>query len=331
MFGQYSDICICGMVSAVPANRVDNMELAEVFGTKKIKRQVSLTGIHFRHICGKSQSASDLASVAAEKLMKQLSWSKDEIRVMVFVTQSPDVCTPSTAMIIQKRLGIGDDCLAFDVNLGCTGYVSGLQIVAALLNNIGGKGLLLVGDGQYYESDEVISSNILLFGDGASATALETVPNKSFYYFQKTDGKRHHLLTRSLNGDFHMDGNAILLFSLTEAVQSIKDIKTHFQIDEQEIDYYVIHQAQKLILDSIANECNIVSEKVLTSYEEYGNTSTAALPLTICHNVDRLKEKATVRMLLSGFGVGLAWANVYIEMNTQNILPVVFTDYHYDN
>ncbi|MCM1232277.1 MAG: ketoacyl-ACP synthase III [Ruminococcus flavefaciens] len=331
MFGQYSDICIRGIASAVPVNKVDNMELAEMFGIKRIKRQVSLTGIHFRHICGKSQAASDLASVAAEKLMKRLEWNKDEIRVLVFVTQSPDVCTPSTAMIIQKRLGIGEDCLVFDVNLGCTGYVSGLQIVAALLTNIGGKGLLLVGDGQYYEPSEVINGDTLLFGHGAAATALETVSQKSFCYFQKTDGKRHHLLTRSLNGEFYMDGNEILLFSLTEASQSIKDIKTHFQINEQEIDYYVIHQAQKLIVKGIADECSIAPDKILTSYEEYGNTSTASLPLTICHNVDKLQKKSTARILLSGFGIGLAWADVYVEIDTKNILPVIFTDYYYDD
>ena len=331
MFGQYSNICIRGIASAVPENRVDNIELAEAYDTKRIKRQVSLTGIEFRHICDKHQAASDLASIAAEKLMEQLCWSKDEIRVLVFVTQSPDVRTPSTAMIIQKRLDIGEDCLAFDVNLGCTGYVSGLQIVAALLNNIGGKGLLLVGDGKYREPDECMDSNILLFGDGAAATALEIVPEKNFCYFQKTDGKRHSLLTRPLNGKLQMDGNAILLFSLTEVTQSINDFKTHFQLREQDIDYYIIHQAQKLIIEGIANECKIAAEKVLNSYEDYGNTSTASLPLTICHNVERLKEKATVHLLLSGFGVGLAWANVYIKIDTQNILPLIFTDYYYED
>ncbi len=331
MFGQYSDICIRGIVSAVPENRIDNMKLVKSLGTKRTKRQVALTGVDFRHVCGKSQAASDLASVAAEKLMAHLNWNKDEIRALVFVTQSPDVCTPSTAMIIQKRLGIGEDCLAFDVNLGCTGYVSGLQIIAALMNNIGGKGLLLVGDGRYYEPNGVINSNTLLFGDGASATALETVPEKGFYYSQKTDGSRHHLLTKSLGGEVYMDGNAILLFSLSEVVQSIKDIKTHFHIEDQHIDYYVLHQAQKLIIDGIANECSISPEKILTSYEEYGNTSTATLPLTLCHNAERLKKNDNVHLLLSGFGVGLAWANVYIEIDTQNILPVIVTDYHYDN
>lgn len=331
MFGQYSNICIRGIVSAVPENRIDNMQLVEKLGTKRIKRQVSLTGINFRHVCDKFQAASDLATVAAEKLMKQLGWNKDEIKILVFVTQSPDVCTPSTAMIIQKRLNIGVDCLAFDVNLGCTGYVSGLQIVAALLNNVGGKGLLLVGDGRYYEPDGTINSNTLLFGDGAAATALEAVKGKSFFYSQKTDGTRHHLLTKSLGGEVYMDGNAILLFSLSEVAHSINDLKDYFHISEQDVDFYILHQAQKLIIEGIANECNIMPEKVLTSYEEYGNTSTATLPLTICHNVEQLKKQEVARLFFSGFGVGLAWSNVYIELDTSNILPVIVTNRYYDD
>lgn len=327
MFGQYQNICIRGIASAVPQRRVDNLELAESLGSKRTKRQVALTGIESRHICDKGQAASDLATVAAEKLIKQLEWDKNDIRVILFVTQSPDVSTPSTAMIIQKRLNISEDCLAFDVNLGCTGYVSGLQIIAGLLNNIGGKGLLLVGDGRYYEQGCEINSNTLLFGDGAAATAVESVEGKGFSYFQKTDGKRHNIITRSLSGDVYMDGNAVLLFSLGEVVKGIVDTKSHFGIDEEAIDYYVLHQAQRLIIDGIASECGIDSQKILTSYEEYGNTSTATLPITICHNSEKIKEKKTVRVFLSGFGVGLAWSNVYIELDTENILPVISTDY----
>lgn len=329
MFGQYSDIVIRGIASAVPEHRVDNLELVEVLGSKRTKRQVLLTGIKSRHICEKGQAASDLATIAAEKLLDKLGWNRDEIRVLVFVTQSPDVSTPSTAMIVQKRLGIGEDCLAFDVNLGCTGYVSGLQIIAGLLNNTGGKGLLLVGDGRYYEPGGEINSNTLLFGDGAAATAVEAVSGKGFSYSQKTDGTRHGLITKSLDGKVYMDGNAVLLFSLGEVAQSIQDMKTHFRIEEDQIDYYVLHQAQKLIIDGIANECSIDIEKILTSYEEYGNTSTATLPITICHNAEQIKEKKMVRLMLSGFGVGLAWSNVYIEIDTENILPILSTNYYY--
>ena len=194
-------------------------------------------------------------------------------------------------MIIQKRLGIGQDCLAFDVNLGCTGYVSGLQILAALLQNTGGKGLLLAGDGRYDKMSEVPTTDSLLFGDGGSATAIELEDGNPMMYAQKTDGTRHGLLSMALDGRMTMNGNAILLFSLNEVCQSIKECRKHFEVSEDSIDYYILHQAQKLILDGIARECGIEPSKVLTSYEEFGNTSTATLPLTICNNVEEIKKK----------------------------------------
>lgn len=139
MYGKYENIKIRGIASAVPTRVIDNEKCAEKLGSRRAKKQVMLTGIRNRHCVKQGQAASDLSCVSAEKLLQKLQWDRNEIRVIVNVTQSPDVHTPSTAMIIQKRLGIGEDCLAFDVNLGCTGYVSGLQIIAAILQNTGEK------------------------------------------------------------------------------------------------------------------------------------------------------------------------------------------------
>ena len=331
MYGKYDNIKIRGIAAAVPTQVIDNMKCAEGLGNRRAKKQVMLTGIKHRHCVREGQSASDLSCVSAERLLKKLNWDRNEVRVIVNVTQSADLHTPSTAMIIQKRLGIGQDCLAFDVNLGCTGYVSGLQIVAALLQNTGGKGLLLAGDGRYAVMPEVPNTDSLLFGDGASATAIELEDGKSMMYAQKTDGTRHGLLSVALDGTMTMNGNAILLFSLNEVCQSIKEFKEHFDVSEDSIDYYVLHQAQKLILDGIARECNIASSKVLTSYEEYGNTSTASLPVTICNNVTEIQKKKSVRLYLCGFGVGLAWSSVVVDIDTEYILPVEETDYCYND
>lgn len=331
MYGKYNNIKIRGISSAVPTEVIDNVKCAEKLGSRRAKKQVVLTGIRHRHCVKGGQSASDLSCVSAERLLKKLKWNRNEIRVIVNVTQSADLHTPSTAMVIQKRLGIGQDCLAFDVNLGCTGYVSGLQIIAALLQNTGGKGLLLVGDGRYTEIPEVPNTDSLLFGDGASATAIELEDNNPMLYAQKTDGTRHGLLSVALDGTMTMDGNAILLFSLNEVCQSIKEFKQHFDIAEETIDYYILHQAQKLILDGISRECNIDSGKVLTSFEEYGNTSTATLPVTICNNVEELQKKKHVKLYLCGFGVGLAWSSVVVELDTECILPIKMTDYCYND
>lgn len=326
MFGEYGNVRIAGVAAAAPKRTINNMDFAAMFESRRAMRQIKLTGIDCRHICDKGQQASGLATVAARELLAELQWDKDEIRVLVFVTQSPEVETPATAMLIQKRLGIGTDCIAFDVNLGCSGYVSGLQIVSALLQSTKGKALLLVGDGRYYDLPQKPTTDSLLFGDGAAATALEYQEGaKGLVYSQNTDGSRWQLLTKSLGGPVYMDGNAILLFSLEEASKSIKETRQHFGIQEEDIDYYVLHQAQKIILDGMAEECNIPKEKVLISYDEYGNTSTATVPITICRNADLIKGQKK-SLMLSGFGIGLAWANVFLTVETEYILPIILTD-----
>ena len=128
-----------------------------------------------------------------------------------------------------------------------------------------------------------------------------------------------------------MDGNAVLLFSLNEVCQSIREMRSHFDIQEESIDYYILHQAQKLIVDGIARECDMDMNKVLRSYEEYGNTSTATLPFTICNNAEEIKKKKRVRFYMCGYGVGLAWSNVVLDMETDHIYPIEVTDFCYND
>jgi 3-oxoacyl-[acyl-carrier-protein] synthase III len=329
MYGKYDNIKICGIAAAVPERVLDNMQYIEELGDRRAKKQILYTGIRRRHCLMKGQTASDLSCYAAEKLLTKLGWDRNEIRVIVNVTQSADLHTPSTAMIIQKRLGIGQDCIAFDVNLGCSGYVSGLQIAAALLQSTGGRGLLLVADGRYTEFSKNVSTNSLLFGDGGAATALEVSEGNNLLYSQKTDGTRYDMLYTPHGGSTRMDGNGVLLFSLNEVCDSIKDMRRYYDIKEESIDFYILHQAQKMILDGIANECNIDPAKIPQSYEEYGNTSTATIPVTICSNIEKIQEKEHIKLYLCGFGIGLAWSSVVVELDSACICPLEETDYRY--
>ncbi len=330
MYGEYKNIKIAGIQAAAPRRTIDNLELAGKVGSKRARKFVEYTGINRRHLVDVNQSASDLSSYAADKLLDRLRWDRNDIRVIVNVTQSADLRTPSTAMIIQKRLGIGTDCLAFDVNLGCSAYPSGLQIMAALLQNTGGKGLLLVGDGKYCQPPEKLEMDSLLFGDGAAATAIEIDVDNPMFYSQNTDGSRFELLYSPWSGGIVMDGNAILLLALNEVIGSINRMKAHFSIQDDDIDYYVFHQAQKLIIDGISEQGGFTNAKVLRSYEEYGNTSTATLPITLCHNAELLKTSGKKsRFLLCGFGVGLTWTSVIIDIDPDVIFPVIETDHRY--
>lgn len=328
--GCIKNIKIAGIASAVPKNIIDNIAFVEQMGKKRNMRQIKLTGIKKRHICAKGQSASDFATYAADKLLNHLHWSREEIKILIFVTQQPDLSRPSTAMLIQKRLGLGTNCTCFDVNMGCSGFTVGLQIIASMLSVVGGKGLLLVGDGRYVDED-MHSTSDLLFGDGGAATAIEVENGYNMVFNQKTDGYRVDTIMCRRNGGSQMDGNAVLMFSLNEVSDNIKNFRNQYGLNEDQIDYYVFHQGQKIILQGIANECNILWEKVLNSYENYGNTSSASIPISICENLQILKEKKQVNLLLSGFGIGLSWGCVYLNIDTENILPIFeFGDYYKD-
>lgn len=327
--GCINGIKLCGLATAVPKRIIDNANFAEKMGSKRNKRQILLTGVKTRHICGAGQSASDFATYAADKLLNHLGWDRDEIKLLIFVTQQPDLSRPSTAMLIQRRLGIGTDCSCFDVNMGCSGFTVGLQIIASMLTHVGGKGLLLVGDGRYAGSDGMLSRSDLLFGDGGAAAAIEIASGYQMLFDQKTDGNRVETIMCRRNGNSQMDGNGVLLFSLNEVSENIRRFKEMHHLEEADIDYYVFHQGQKIILQGIASECHIPWAKLLNSYEWYGNTSSVSIPLSICVNRDKLRQKSQVKLLMSGFGIGLSWGIDYLNIDTQNILPVMETDYVY--
>ncbi len=327
--GILENIKICGIASAVPERYIDNAVFAEQMGGKRNKRQIALTGIKTRHICGEGQSASDFATIAADKLLDHLGWIRNDIKVLLFATQHNDMQRPSTAMLIQRRLGIGVDCSCFDINMGCSGFTVGLQIIASMLSVVGGKGLLLVGDGRYAGGDDMTSGTDLLFGDGGAAAAVEIMPNYKMIFNQKSNGQKFDVIMVRRNNIGQMDGNGVLMFALNEVSENIREFKKKYGISEDEIDYYVFHQAQQIIIQGMANECNIAWDKILNSYEQYGNTSSASIPISICANYQKIKAQQEIRLFMCGFGIGLSWGNVYINIPTQNILPIIETGYSY--
>lgn len=327
--GRLENVRICGLAAAVPKRVIDNNEFTASMGNRRTKRQIALTGIERRHICGEGQSASDFATVAAETLLRRLGWRTDEVKLLIFVTQQADLARPSTAMLIQKRLGISNQCSCFDVNMGCSGFTVGLQIMGSMLAPLGGKGLLLVGDGRYVGEDMSLSHDDLLFGDGGAAAAVEAVPGYPMLFNQLTDGRRFETIMCRRNGIGQMDGNGVLMFALSEVSGNVNAFRSQHHLTEADIDYYVYHQAQQIILRGIANETHTDWEKFLNSYQEYGNTSSASIPVSICANVERIREKPVRNFLMCGFGIGLSWGVVYMPMETENILPIIETDYHY--
>ncbi len=331
MFGKIGNIRICGINTVVPKNRVNNMEsYAARFGEKKLKRQIRMTGMEERFVAEDGVSSSQLCKEAADRLLEELGWERDTVRALLYVTETPDYVLPSTAFKIQEQLGIHEDCVVYDINLGCSGWIVGMQTIASVMRGIEpdhGKpvrALLLTGSisTSHVAADDFATA--MLFGDAGAATALElTVQEEGFCYMQKSDGTGYqHIFMESLESSVQMNGPAVFEFTINQVVDSIGTFMEHFHIQDNTVDFYVFHQAQKFIVENMVELLGCPTEKVISSYASYGNTAAAAIPLTICLHKDTLREKKRVAMMAAGFGVGLSWGAITFFLDTAHIMGI---------
>lgn len=333
MNGLLKNTEIRGIATAVPVYAEQNIEAAPFLGERRCKKQIKITGVKQRYVSPSGQRISDLCYVAAAKLINYLKWDSEDIKVLVLLTQNPNYKAPSTAFLLHKMLGLSADAIVFDVNLGCSAFNVGLQIVSSLLQQIPGdaKGVCLQGDLAFRTVSETIApdnmASNLLFGSAGSAVAIE---KKNVYtdipFATYSDGNRYQAILCQLGGAVSMAGQEVFNFSTNDVCTAINEFITDNNLAESEIDYYVLHQAQKLILDEIAYTCNIPAEKELRSIEMFGNTSGASVPLSLCANKYKFNGKKYINTITCGFGVGLSWSMAYSRLATQNILPVIYTD-----
>lgn len=335
MNGKYSNIKVSGIASAVPSYVMDNMDYIDVFGKRRVMKQAKLTGVYRHHLSYRYQKLSDLCVSAAEKLLEHLQWNREEVKVLILCTQFADYEIPSTAIDLSERLGLGKDCMAYDINLGCSAFDLGMQTVGGLLQSQpdGTKALLLTGDiallpdGVIMKKEDII--NTMMFGSGGAATALEKQPENDLFFRNFSDGSGWDAIVRYPGTETMMQGNKVFEFAINDVVANMDSFLNDLNITDN-IDYYVFHQAQKLILDTIAIGCGLSEDKVITSYEEYGNTSGASIPITLCHNRDKYNGKENIKVCSCGFGVGLSMGISYFQVPVENILPIIVTDEHFD-
>lgn len=352
----FDGIKISGIATAVPKNREVVMEKYEsVFGAKAVAQFSKSTGVLERRITLKEQTASDLAYKAAEDLLQRKGIEKSDIGIMVLVTQSGDYKVPATACVLHKRLGLSKDCIAFDVNLGCSGYVYGLQIVCSLLKSVNSKyALLLVGDTSNKESiSPEDKSACMLFGEGGSATLLEKEEGApAIRTCYRTDGEGFKAIIvpagacrkldasheRTLWGDgnkrsdydLYMNGVDVFAFSITEVPMTINEFFKETGEEKEDYDAYVFHQANCYILKQVIKRCKLQKEKMPISMDRYGNTSVTSIPLTICDKYGEAEEDRKLKLFTCGFGIGLSWGIASFEVNQKDIYPMIETDEFYE-
>jgi len=333
------NIKFAGLAAAVPATEYHIKDFG-LISEKEKENLIKMVGVERRRVADPETATSDLCQAAAEKLVQDLGWEKQDIELLVFVSQSRDYIIPATAGILQDKLGLSDKCMAFDISLGCSGYVYGLSVMGSLMSS--GqikKGLFLVGDVSTKNASQKDKSTFPLFGDAGSATALEYSPEANVMDFNlQTDGAGYEAIIIPDGGirnfaspetsftyekfaegierhrlHIALDGIEVFNFSLREVAPNVKALLANHNVELEAIDFFVMHQANKLMNETVRRQLKIPAEKYPYSITEFGNTSSASIPLTMVNNIRKELNNQPLRLLLSGFGVGLSWGSVILE------------------
>lgn len=344
-----NNVSIRGIQCAVPGSVVPNDHFYSVFNEGEVRKISSMTGVFSRRIIDKDTCTSDLCVAAANKLMQELDWEPSSVEAVFLVTQTPDYRLPATSCIIQDRLGISTECAAFDINLGCSGYVYGLWLASSLVTTGNIKRvLLLVGDTISKMSSPFDRSTTLLFGDAGSATAIEYDADAPVISFVLgTDGSGRDSLLISGGGyrkpssaetvvrkalpdgsmraeeDLYMDGGEIFNFTIQRVPPLTKALLEEAGKTANDVNYYILHQANEFIIKHLSKKLGLADSQVPTSLGGYGNTSSASIPLTIAAELEEdLKENCRDVALL-GFGVGFSWGGALTRIGPLKSLGVL--------
>lgn len=322
-----------GMASCVPRRILSNIKDCPPQIRSARERIVRNIGIETRRICSEWQYFSDLAFDATERLLAELNWGRDEIDALIVVTQSPDYLIPGTAIILQDRLQLKPTTIAFDINLGCSAYAFGLHVLGAMMASGGiRKGMLLVGD----KAASVIDP---LFSDAGTATALEYDPDAPPMYFDlNSDGSgyeaimlpagghrepyglQHALPFKDDDGIWRspsalvLDGPAVLSFSTQRVPPAVRNLLEFAQCPVADVDYFIFHQANKMINETIRKKLGLDPDKVPSTLHDFGNTSGASIPVTMTARIRDALLEGKKKVLMSGFGIGLSWGSCIVDI-----------------
>lgn len=348
---EYNGIGVTAMAAAVPRHVIKNREYTEVWSAEEAAAIVEKTGIEERRFADEQTCSSDLCFAAAEKLFEDNNLNKEEIELLVFISQTPDYRMPATSVILQYRLGLPSNTIAFDINLGCSAFLYGLSVVYGMMQNSGlKKALILDGETRSKVYSPRDRRSAFLFGDGGVAALVER--DKKFgksTFSLNSDGSRAELIMIPAGGyrkmssaetvvekvvdEFgnmrseeqgYMMGGDVFNFVIREIPRDIKNTLAHAERTTDSFDYVVFHQANNFINSYIARKMKLDNSKIPSTIAKFGNTSSVSVPLTI---VSELKGKLDGKkdLLLSAFGVGMTWATgivPFVDCKISNIVEV---------
>lgn len=346
---QFEGVGITAMSAAVPKHVIKNREYTEVFSAEEAKDIVEKTGIEERRFADVETCSSDLCFAAAEKLIVDNNINKEEIDLLVFISQTPDYRMPATSCTLQHRLGLPNSTIAFDITLGCSAFLYGLSVVYGMMEKSGlRKALLLDGETRSKVYSPRDRRSAFLFGDGGVAALIERDPKFGKSTFSlNTDGSRADLIMIPAGGyrkmssaetvvekvvdEFgnmrsdeqgYMRGGDVFNFVIREIPRDIKKTVAYAEKEIDSFDYVVFHQANNFINSYIAKKMKLDTAKIPSTIAKFGNTSSVSVPLTIVSELQG-KLDGKKELLLTAFGVGMTWATGVVPFVDCKISDIV--------
>ena len=345
----YKGVGIKAMAAAVPHHVINNYEYTEFFPKEQVKEVVDKVGVFERRFADEKTCSSDLCYAAAEKLFSDNDVNREEIDLLIFISQTPDYRMPATSITLQHRLGLSNSCIAFDINLGCSAFMYGLSVAFGMMQtgNIR-KALILDGETRSKVYSPRDRRSAFIFGDGGVAALIECDEKFGTSYFSlNSDGSRADLIMIPAGGyrkmssaetvvekvideygnmrseeQGYMNGADVFNFVIREIPRDIKKTLAYAGMSADSFDYIVFHQANNFINSFIAKKMKLDTAKIPSTIAKYGNTSSVSVPLTI---VSELKDRlnGSKNLLLSAFGVGMTWATGIVPFVDCRISDIV--------
>ncbi len=306
---------LAGVVTAVPERVSENADLAASFGAEVMAKIIAATGIERRPVSDR-HTVSDLGCFAAEHLLQRLGWGRETISLLIVVTQTPDYPLPSTACVMQNRLGLGHHVAALDIALGCSGYVYGLSVAAAMMQAGGmNRALLVTGDITTRMISDDNRALMPLFGDAVAVTALESSEDGTIAFDLGSDGSGAPYLISKAGGlvqpgraELFMDGTQVMAFSLKQVAPSVERALTAAGTAIGEVGHVILHQANAMMLRTLGHKIKARDDQMVYAVKDFGNTSSTSIPLAICDHLTEHPVTDDQTFLLCGFGVGWSWS-----------------------
>lgn len=350
-FFEFKNIKVAGVACAVPKNEIKTESYKPIFGDEEVEKFMAMTGVKASHRTLEHQTCSDLGYRAARELLAHKGVKPEEIGTLLFSSHSPDYRRPSTAFVLQHRLGVPEEAVCYDISLGCSSLVVGMQTMASIMSTSDMRyGLLFVGDTAGKSVNPHDRSSAMLFGEAGAVMLLEKTQNDAdqIKALVRSDGSGYKYMIvpgggyrnlhaseevvmcadgneRSLMNSF-IQGTSVFTFTIFDVPRLIKDFWKQTATGPDDYDCFAFHQANLYILKQIAKKTKIPFDRMPITLDRYGNTSGASAIVSLCDVYGAGNDNKTIKVMACGFGIGISLGATSFEINTDDILPIMEDD-----